>query len=595
MANKKIRFIDTDTQEAVDIRAVPAGDSLYALSVVDAEGAFGVTKKIRFIDTDTQTPVDIVAVDLGNDEYALGVKSESPGTKEIVVGNGPGYRADGAVGTMSSFYGAGSIEVWAQRTFKAPCTGEIVGLAFANTMGGTGSGQTRGEGQTGTALSTVTHHASFMETAAMATHYRCFANIDTGDRALQLTAERTGQLRMDRALPVLAGTVMYYAFTAVYAADTDNSYRQFAYNYVTGETEFRTAVSGAGAALTAMDAISAVPSGSARTTINSLTSTIAPAGVVMRVKASQPHFAIWGTSREIGHLIPWLNPTVRHSGYWDMALDAEGIPSINFAKGSAAATYDMTLQFSGIRRKLSEGVTHVVIGHNQNDLAALTLAQYQALMVTQCAYFRSLGMKVIVCTCDPWTQASTSVSNAIDDYSGQANGGPSQSLANSGVNTERLALNAWLRGAKDGVTSDGGGDGTTTVEMICDYVVDTAAAVEDASNPGFWKNAVAYGSGTSSTGHSTSVLNIGTALSAANVAHDQLVRTLTAADASIFGIIRGNGTTTALTMSTNFASTPGNSKAYTIWFTYTNDGIHASHYGNLAKKAVVQAFLQGVQ
>jgi hypothetical protein len=285
-----------------------------------------------------------------------------------------------------------------------------------------------------------------------------------------------------------------------------------------------------------------------------------------------------------------------------MGLHANGYTFINLAMGSSRMYQDWIPPYASVKRmELMKGVTDILLGHNQNDIANRTLTQFQTDLQTFYSYWSKRGVKVWLTTMDPWVQKATSTGNALDEY--HSTGYP---LADATTETERLAYNAWLRGTTQFCS---GGSGTITLGMVCDGVCDTAAAVENSSSPGQWKTGIQVDSGTLTnlpTALSTTIMSDSAKTWPVLTFNDVLVRFGTAGGGTAgWGYVRTNGLTASMRCqaSTTFpatqigtwgtgsgALTPIVGQDYTVWKTYTKDGIHASYWGNVAKAAVVSAY-----
>lgn len=527
-------------------------------------------------------------------------------TKEIVIGTGC-YRADGVKNTGTSYVAnCSAVCVVSSHTIKGTC--DIVGAYFYNGNGG--GGTVLGE-QTGTGNSVDVYGvlALASDTSKMFKLY--LPNSLT--RVLTLASDELREMRcypfraqnqqllaqISWDLPTSAGEFFPGGRAVMFPTGTNEDATQFSnVSVATNETNSRTEADTA--PLTSYSAggqaLSAAMAGS--------TIYPRPAGIIARVKASHRHFAVIGTSREapnthIGGTNAMNVNNWEDDSYAAMGLHTNGYTYINLSMGSSRMYQDWIPPYASVKRmELMKGVTDIIIGHNQNDLANRTLTQFQTDMKTFYDYWSKRGVKVWITTCDPWVQKATSTGNALDEY--YDTGYP---IADATTETERLAYNAWLRGTTTYCT---GGSGTITLAQICDGVIDTTAAVENASSPGQWKTGILMDSGVLTnfpTALSTTIISDNTKTWPVLTYNDMLVRFTDGTTG--WGYVRTNGLTQSMRChaSTTYpatqiltwgtgsgALTPSIGQAYQIWKTFTKDGIHASYWGNVAKAAVVSAY-----
>lgn len=536
--------------------------------------------------------------------------SQSP-TKEIVVGNG-GYYADAsvtAIGSINGSFGNCTALVTSKR-HKIPVTGLLIGAVIVNTTGTT-SGTIAGEGA---GASTLSYYGKIHKAGATSTRYPLYADKNNNDRVLTLGANTFGDMMLAQAIPVEAGDYYYSQVTVEAAATTDTIIRGMRYDYsilnegyklyndATPANNVTSARSDADAGLT-----SGFTAGNSGSVADSVTDNafgvLAVAGLIMLVENSVRVFEVWGDSRAVGGTAMFApseeGGARENDSFIAAALEELGLPYIMYAKGSARGYQDLDDEFGGIRRAMSRGVTDVLNAHGQNDLANTTISEYQQAQRDFYTYNHALGRKVWAFTIDPWVLPDGGPANT---HYWKFNGA-SYTVGDATTSTERTKVNAWLRGSRDGTCTDG--DSTIILSEICDGVIDSADAVENSSNRTQWKQATTLTTGTLTS--ATTTLGADTSQSPEYGDYiGRLVVTLTAADVESWGIVRGNngsgtsqwriafahdGTNQVSTWSTG-ATAPGVGKLYTIYNTYTNDGLHASFYGNRQKQAVVEAFFR---
>jgi hypothetical protein len=325
-----------------------------------------------------------------------------------------------------------------------------------------------------------------------------------------------------------------------------------------------------------------------------------PVGLIARVKSSHRHFAIIGSSRSAGNAHPFTADNWSDDSWAGMGLHANGYTFVNLGMGGSGLVTDWIPPYASVyRMEMMRGVTDIILNHEINDLINGTLSAFQTNLQTFYSYWSKRGIKVWITTCDPWVQKATSTNNALDEY--YDTGYP---IADSGVETERLAYNAWARGQ---TVYASGGSGSIVLGQVCDGVIDTAAAVENSSSPGQWKTGIQMDSGTvtaAPSAPSTTLMSDDQKNWTPRAYHDMLVRFGSGGTAG-WGYIRTNGTLNVLTaaLATTFpntqittwgtgsgALTPTAGQAYVIWKTFTRDGLHASYWGRVAQAAVLSAY-----
>lgn len=314
----------------------------------------------------------------------------------------------------------------------------------------------------------------------------------------------------------------------------------------------------------------------------------APAGLLIEVASDLKHFIIRGDSRAIDNHNKNGDPPLASDSYIAAAVIARGFSAVNHSVGASLGVNDVAnAQYTANRRWMEQGGTHVLDASGQNDLANdLSISDLQRRWVREYDFDKALGRTVVRFTIDPYT--TTSVAGDWTLFS-------TQTIADSDHSTKRTRVNTWLRAARN--TTCTGGNPTTKLYMVCDRVLDTSTLVEYASDRTLWKSAATADTGTA-TSTSATTLTASAETWTPYAYPERYVVTLTAADAITKGTVTSNApaalaiTSTTLTVASWSNGTAGN-KAFTIYNTFTNDGIHATYYANRLKQATVETYVGG--
>lgn len=424
--------------------------------------------------------------------------------------------------------------------------------------------------------------------------YQLYADANGADTRATLAAGARIELMLDGAIPVFAGDTIYVQTAWIGAASTTNCPRHNVVNLNEDEGylffDSGTAADDATAAIAAALVNEWLPvvGNQQKSEMTANTTRLpAPAGLLLRVKGNQKHVAIRGTSRCIGNKNWYTDPNLYNDSYVAAACAAKGVPYFNSAIGSAIGVNDEdNPQYSANRRWLEQGATIVYDEHLQNDLANdYSLADILRRMQKRAIEARSQGQTIVGCTIDPYTTTSVSGDWTLSS---------TQTVADSDTSTKRTAMRAFLKG----LTSTLVGSGSSASLQTCyDRVLLTSEVVESASDHTLWADATVADTGTATSTSATTLVQ-STKTWTPYAYNERYVVTLTAADAITKGIVTSNApaalaiTSTTLTVASWSNGTAGN-KAFTIYNTVTNDGIHATFYGNRLKQAVVESYLGG--
>ncbi len=515
-----------------------------------------------------------------------------PATKTIILGK---YDGNGTIATGTVIGGANCSAFATRHKLRITATGELLGVPYINDARN-GSPIAGEGGQT----DTIEVYATLIYKGVK---YNLYQDVDAGDRVANLLAGLRTTLWLKGAIPVQKGDYVYVQTSWEGATASINFPRHAPIMLNEDEgylfTSDATPANNVTTARAQADTNEWLPvvGNQKKADLTAQTTRLpAPAGLMLRVKAETPHVAIWGTSRSIGQKNAYTDPFLYNDSFIAAACDAENISWVLNSTGASGGVNDYeNPQYSSNRVWLSQGATIVIDEHHQNDIGAgVSLREMQRRWVLRYQN-RPPGSIYAICTVDPYTTSSVA-----GDWTDQniASATTQTAVTTQGYSAKRLALRTWWRGGRTGTLV--GGNPATKLYMICDRVIDTSSAVEYAANPALWAAATSADTGTAtSTSATTLVASAETWTAYAYV--DRYVTTLTAADAITKATVTTNApvapgtlanTSTTLTVASWSNGTAGN-KAFTIWNTRTNDGLHATFYGNRLKQAKVEAFLTG--
>lgn len=510
-----------------------------------------------------------------------------PVTKTIIVGY---YDGNQTKNTGASIGGANCSAFATRHKIKITATGELLGVPFINDC--KQSSPVTGEGgQT----DTIEVQACLIYKGVK---YLLYQDVDAGDRVATLGAGLRTTLWLKGAIPVVKGDYVYVqtSWDGATAAINFPRHAPIHLNEDEGYLFFTDADPAVNetASRTAADVHEWLPVVGNQKKFDQTAQTTrlpAPAGLMLRVLNETPHVAIWGTSRSIGTKNAYSDPTLYNDSFIAAACDAEQISWVLNSVGASQGLTDYDdPQYTANRVWLSQGATIVIDEHHQNDIGDSQSIREMQRRWRDRYLHKPPGSTYVICTIDPWT--TTSVSGDWTLNSTQT------AVTTGGHNVKRPKINAWFRGARNGTCADG--NPNIKLYMICDRVIDSSSVVEYASNKALWKDATVADTGTA-TSTSATTLVASAETWTAYAYPDRYVVTLTAADAITKGIVTTNApvapgtlanTSTTLTVASWSNGTAGN-KAFTIYNTVTNDGLHASFYGNRLKEEKVKAFLPG--
>lgn len=320
------------------------------------------------------------------------------------------------------------------------------------------------------------------------------------------------------------------------------------------------------------------------------------AGMILNVPETHRHFAIIGTSRQIGATNYYYDPSLRNDGAIQMALDAMGYTYVDLARGAEQYQLGWRDDRAQFRRSLMRGVTDVIFGHTLNMLSNnLSLAEAQALIKQECELARSQGQKFWLLTEPPYK-----------DFGGGGGvvGDPTTASTFASVSattTAKIAaFNAWLLGDMGGTCS--GGDPTILLSDCCDAVIDVASAVAtdvDSASTMEWivptEITSTYFTTPTVTSGTSSALTVSGAKAALKLfqSYDWFVK---GQSSGAWGYIKGNASTTvfqALVSATGSNSWQGgdaftDTEALKFYLCVSEDGLHPSFYGKQLQAAVVR-------
>ena len=422
--------------------------------------------------------------------------------------------------------------------------------------------------------------------------YQLYADVNGADTRATLAAGTRIELMLDGAIPVFAGDEVYVQMAWIGSASTINCPRHNIVNL--NEDEGYLFFDSGTPATDATAAIAAAINSSAEwlpivgnqqksdMTVFS-TRMPAPAGLLLKVRGNQRHIAIRGTSRSIGNKNPLIDPSLYNDSFLASACAAKNQSYFNGAIGSAIGVNDEdNPQYSANRRWLEQGATEIWDEHLQNDLANdYSLPDILRRAKNRAREARAQGQRIIGFTVDPYTTTSVT---------GDWTLASTQTVADSDTSTKRTSIRTLLKGT---VSSLHG----FSLQDIYDRVLLTSEEVEAASNHTLWADATVADTGTATSTSATTLVQ-STKTWTPYAYPERYVVGLTAADAITKGIVTSNApaslaiTSTTLTVASWSNGTHGN-KAYTIYNTVTNDGLHATFYGNRLKQAVVETYLGG--
>jgi len=521
------------------------------------------------------------------------------GVKEICYTAGC-YNAESAAVTGTAFGGANCSAFSVLLGHDVKTVGDFVGLGFYNGSGG--GSPAIGEG-TGAGNSVNVYATAYASSAGISTKIPLYSS---GSRTLTLASNTVGEMRLNGAIPLSNELLKTHCGWDLSAAG-NNTPRHRTLRFLAGDSEDFEAYTNVTASVNTTSMQTSVDNGSyaivngnqaLSASLSGATVVPTPAYLILRVPASQRHFAIIGTSRANSDRNCYVSPTLSDDGFAEMGINGAGknYTYVNVSKSSSTLYQDILPREKSFRRwGWFNGVTDIILEHAQNDLAARTLQQFTDDLKTFNAYWSARGVRVWLCTCDPWVQKATTTGNAYDEY--HASGHP---LANATAETRRVNYNTALRSGV-GATFSGT---TNTVAQCCYGFFDTAAAVEDSTNVGHWKaGTLIYTGAVTNTpsAPSTTVFSDSNMNQAVRTLHDCLVR-FTTGGTGTWGYLRSNGTTqtgrcnVASTASSTVltwagGTTPTVGQTLEIYKTQTRDGIHASYWGRVAKAAVISAAL----
>ena len=506
-------------------------------------------------------------------------------TKTIIQGF---IDLNGSKATFATIGGGTTCAIATRHRMKVTCGGHILGVPILNdtkTTAGTIAGET---GQA--AVDIVQVYGNIIHKGVA---WPLYVTPDGGDRTLALDGGMRGVLYVDGAIFVQPGDVVYVQLAWAGSASTINCPRHnvinlnedegyLFYDSGTAATDFTNAKAGAD-----LNEWLPIVGNQQKSEMTANTTRMpAPCGLMMKVRGNQRHVAIRGTSRSIGNKNWYTDPTLYHDSYISGGCIAKDTPFINLAVGSSIGANDEdSPTYTANRRWLEMGATIIFDEHLQNDLANdYSLSDIQRRLVLRANEARQQGQTIVGFTVDPYTTTSASGDWTLES---------TQTVADSDTSTKRTAMNAWLRGETSTLT---GGNPSIRLQDCYDRVLDTAAVTEGTDKT-LWKTATTYDTGTA-TGSSATTLVDSAKTWTPYALNDKYVVGLTAADAVTKAIITSNApaalaiTSTTLTVPSWSNGTHGN-KAYTIYNTLTNDGIHASYYGNRLKQVYVENYLGG--
>lgn len=503
-------------------------------------------------------------------------------TKTIVQGF---YDFNGTKATFATIGGGTTCAIATRHKIKVIAPGLIKGVPILNDCK-TGAGTIAGEtGQT----DAITAAVGIWFKGVM---YPCYVDEGNNDTAASIPAGGRADFYLDGAIPVVPGDEVYVQVAWGGSASTINCPRA---NYINlneaeGYLFYDSGVAAddfTNASAQALNTAEWLPivGNQKKEDMTAQVRYPAPAGLLMEVRANQRHAVIRGTSRSIGGKNWYVDPTLQEDSYVAAACRAKGVPFFNGAVGASIGANDEdNPQYSANRRWLEQGATIVFDEHLQNDLANdYSISDILRRLKIRCAESRNLGRTHVLFTVDPYTTTSETGDWTLSS---------TQTVADSDTSTKRTSIRTLLKGV---VTSLQG----TTLAQICDRVLLTSEVVEDSADHTLWEDASVYDTGTA-TSTSASTLVQSTKTWTPYALHDKYIVGLTAADAVTKGIILTNAqaassvtSTTATLTSAGWSNGTHGNKAYTIYNTVTNDGLHASYYGNRLKQAVVENYLGG--
>lgn len=497
--------------------------------------------------------------------------------------------------TFATIGGGTTTAIATRHKIKVFCDGHLLGVPILNDCKIT-SPFTAGE----------TGQTDSIDVAAYivykGVYYPLYADANGADTRATIAAGARCELMLDGAIPVFAGDTIYVQTAWIGAASTTNCPRHNVVNLNEDEGylffDSGTASTDAAAAIAAIAGYGGVAGvewlpvvgnqQKSEMTANT-TRMPAPAGLLMRVKGNQRHIAIRGTSRSIGNKNWYSDPSLYNDSFLAAACAAKSVPYINNAIGSAIGANDEdNPQYSANRRWLEQGATEIWDEHLQNDLANdLSLGDIMRRMLKRAAEARALGQRIVGFTVDPYTTTSVTGDWTLSS---------TQTVADSDTSTKRTAMRNFLKGTTSTLSGSGS---TATLQQVYDRVLLTSEVVESSTSPTLWADATVADTGTA-TSTSASTLVQSTKTWTPYAYPERYVVTLTAADAVTKGIVLSNApaslavTSTTLTLtSAGWSNGTAGNKAYTIYNTVTNDGLHATFYGNRLKQAVVESYLGG--
>ena len=303
--------------------------------------------------------------------------------------------------------------------------------------------------------------------------------------------------------------------------------------------------------------------------------TMAPVAILAYPAAEvvNPKPAIGAIGDSIMYGQGWTRTDVDYKGFFGAAL-LELYPYVQLgSQGESAAQFVQPI-YSKHRMSMLQSCKYIVCNYGTNDLSG-TLATIKANLVLIAQRCAQLGVKKYwQCTILPRTNAST------DGYQTAS----SQTLVGGIVETNRTAINTWLRAA----ASAGAGNsfsydvGSTYLPFI--GVFDTAGVIEVNSsnvltpNGGFWKP---FGTATYDT-------NIGTVSGTTNTLTDSGKAwtvnqwqgyNLASNNAGVIqytSIVSNTATTVTLVAS---ITVPSGTTTYSIYKSPTYDGTHPTDFG----------------
>lgn len=258
-------------------------------------------------------------------------------------------------------------------------------------------------------------------------------------------------------------------------------------------------------------------------------------------------------------------------GFIARALTSQGLPWNKISMGGE--TVDYALRNLYMRRPFFNDHNNVIVNYATNDLSTSSvLSTVQANMIKMWTYLHNLGLIVYQTTISPKTTST-------DNWLTLTN----QSVLGGTAETNRLAINAWLR--------DTSANGAVAQSNGALYkVLDTAQAVEDSAT-GKWKiynngNPVFSGTVTSATANNITCNTM-------NFAYRDLdsgyVVKITGGTGSgqIVSIDNNAGATNQFATKTNFGTVPDATSTFSIYKVPTADGTHPSRWAHIDMSAYI--------